>query len=173
MTSKPPPILSVRPATRGDVPLILALIRELADYERAPQDARATADDLDRNLFGQGYGRGPVAECLIGLIDNQPQGFALFFSNFSTWVGRSGIYLEDLFVRPAARGSGLGKALLREVARIAVARNCGRMEWSVLDWNTPAIGFYKSLGAIAMDEWTTHRMTADAIKALAKSDASD
>lgn len=161
------PSLFIRPATHDDVPLILSLIRELADYEKAPQDAKATAADLDRNLFGEGYGRGPTAECLIGLIDGVPQGFALFFSNFSTWVGRSGIYLEDLFVRPAARGSGLGKALLHEIAKIAVARNCGRMEWSVLDWNTPAIGFYKSLGAVAMDEWTVYRMTEGAIRKLA------
>ncbi len=167
MKNNPTPSLSIRPATRDDVPLILSLIRELAAYEKAPQDARATADDLDRNLFGEGYGRGPTAECLIGLIDGVPQGFALFFSNFSTWVGRSGIYLEDLFVRPAARGSGLGKALLREIAGIAVARDCGRMEWSVLDWNAPAIGFYKSLGAVAMEEWTVYRMTEGAIRILA------
>lgn len=169
MNNSPTPHLSIRPATRDDVPLILSLIRELADYERAPQDAKATAVDLDRNLFGEGFGRGPTAECLIGVIDGVPQGFALFFSNFSTWIGRSGIYLEDLFVRPAARGFGLGKALLREIARIAVARNCGRMEWSVLDWNTPAIGFYKSLGAVAMDEWTVYRMTEGAIRQLAES----
>lgn len=169
MQSHPKPTLSIRPATRDDVPLILALIRELADYEKAPQDARATPADIERHLFGEGFGRGPVAECLIGLIDGVPQGFALFFSNFSTWIGRSGIYLEDLFVRPAARGSGLGKALLREIARVALARDCGRMEWSVLDWNTPAIGFYKSLGAVAMDEWTVYRMTGDAIRKLAES----
>jgi len=169
MTSTPTPRLTIRPATRDDVPLILSLIRELAEYEKAPQDAKATPVDIEQNLFGGGFGRGPVAECLIGLIDDGPQGFALFFSNFSTWVGRPGIYLEDLFVRPAARGSGLGKALLREIARIAVARSCGRVEWSVLDWNTPAIGFYKSLGAVPMDEWTVYRLTGDAIKRLAQS----
>lgn len=169
MTSTPSHSLTIRPATRDDVPLILSLIRELAEYEKAPQDTKATPADIEQNLFGEGFGRGPVAECLIGLIDDVPQGFAIFFPNFSTWVGRSGIYLEDLFVRPAARGSGLGKALLREIARIAVARNCGRVEWSVLDWNTPAIGFYKSLGAVAMDEWTVYRMTGDAVKRLAQS----
>lgn len=161
--------LHIRPATRDDVPLILSLIRELAAYERAPEDAKATAEDIERNLFGEGFGRGPVAECLIGMVDDVPQGFAVFFANFSTWIGRSGIYLEDLFVRPEARGAGLGKALLRAIAAIAVERRCGRIEWSVLDWNTPAIGFYKSLGAVAMDEWTVYRVSGEAIERLARS----
>jgi GNAT superfamily N-acetyltransferase len=158
------PSLTVRPATPADVPLILALIRELADYERAPEQAVATPALLHAALFGPR----PSCEALIGLVDGQPQGFALYFTNFSTWLGRPGIYLEDLFVRPPARQRGLGKALLIALARTAKSRGCARMEWSVLDWNTPAHDFYRTLGAKPMDEWTTWRMTESAIDTLAQ-----
>jgi GNAT superfamily N-acetyltransferase len=158
--------IRLRPATRADVPLILQLVRELAEYEKSPEQVVATEEKLDRYLFGDGFGRGPVVECLIGEIDGTAQGFALYFSNFSTWLSTSGIYLEDLFVRPAFRGRGLGKALLARLAQIAVERGCGRLEWAVLNWNEPAIGFYKSLGAAPMDEWTVFRMTGDALGRL-------
>ncbi len=162
------PELSIRPATPADIPLILRFVRELAEYEREPQAAVATPELIQQYLFGKGFGAGPVAECVIGSIDGTPQGFALFFSNFSTWLGRSGMYLEDLYVTPAFRGSGLGKALLKHLAQIAVRRNCGRLEWAVLDWNEPAIGFYKSLGATPMNEWTTFRLTGSALRELGK-----
>jgi GNAT superfamily N-acetyltransferase len=165
-----PARILIRPATPADIPLILQLIRDLADYERDPAAAVATPELLHQHLFGNSLpGRarsGPIAECLIAELDHQPQGFALFFHNFSTWRGRPGLYLEDLFVRPAARARGLGKALLIELARIAQARNCARMEWAVLDWNTPAIDFYKSLGARPMDEWTVYRLEEPAIANL-------
>lgn len=160
-------MLSIRPATPDDLPTILALIRELAEYEREPDSAVATVDLLRQHLFGEGFGRGPVAECIMGEIDGSPQGFALFFTNFSTWLGRPGLYLEDLFVRPAFRGHGLGKALFTHLAALAVERGCGRMEWSVLDWNEPAIGFYRSLGAVAMDGWTVHRLSGEGLRRLA------
>ena len=176
----PPPIptrLAIRPATPDDIPLILQLIRDLAEYERDPAAAIATPDLIRQHLFGDSLAgqhnlngaprQGPVAECLIGEVDGAAQGFALFFHNFSTWRGRPGLYLEDLFVRPAARGHGLGKALLIELAKVAHARNCARMEWAVLDWNTPAIDFYKSLGAKPMDEWTTWRVDSEGIEKLA------
>lgn len=165
-----PSAISIRPATPTDVPLILALIRELAEYERAPQDAVATPELIHESLFGRGVGKGghgPSAECVIGEIDGIAQGFALFFHNYSTWKGRSGLYLEDLFVRPAARGHGLGKALLVHLAQIAKERGCARMEWAVLDWNTPAIEFYEALGAKPMSEWTIFRMTEAEIATLA------
>ena len=153
--------ISIRPAAPTDIPLILQLVRELAEYERAPEQAVATPELMRRALFGDpardGRGAG-IAECVIGEIDRIPQGLALWFHNFSTWTGKPGIYLEDLFVRPAARGKGLGKALFLHLAEIARQRGCGRYEWAVLDWNTPAIDFYKSMGANAMDEWTVYRM---------------
>jgi GNAT superfamily N-acetyltransferase len=164
--------IMIRPATPEDVPLILALIKELAEYERAPEAAVATPELIRKHIFGLGLapgevgGRGPTAECVIGEVDGEPQGFAVFFHNFSTWLGKPGMYLEDLFVRPRARGVGLGKALLCHVARVAVERGCGRMEWSVLDWNEPAIGFYKKLGAVAMDEWTVYRVSGEALARL-------
>ena len=161
--SMPSPI-RIRPAVRTDVPLILSLIRELAEYERDPGAVVATEALLERHLFGEGLGRGPVAECVIGEVDGEPQGFALFFHNFSTWLGRPGLYLEDLFVRPAARGRGLGKALLSHLAALAVERGCGRFEWWVLDWNEPAIGFYKSMGAVPMSEWTVFRLSGEAMR---------
>jgi len=164
------PTITIRPATPGDTGLILELVRELAEYEREPEAAVATPEQMRRALFGDaardGKGAG-IAECLIGEADGVAAGFALFFHNFSTWTGRPGIYLEDLFVRPHARGVGLGKALLRHLARIAVDRGCGRFQWSVLDWNTPAIDFYKSLGAEAMDEWTVYRVHEGALASLA------
>ena len=155
--------LSVRPATPDDLPLIAELIRALADYEKLAHEVRFDEATLTAKLFGPR----PYAEVIIGEVDGVAEGFALFFHNFSTFEGRPGIYLEDLFVRPAARGSGLGKALLAELARLAVERDCARLEWSVLDWNEPAIGFYKSLGAKPMDEWTVFRVDGDALADLA------
>jgi GNAT superfamily N-acetyltransferase len=154
---------SIRTAAAADLPQIAALIRELADYEQFAHEVRFDEATLGEKLFGER----PYAEVLIGEVDGEAQGFALFFHNFSTFEGRPGIYLEDLFVRPAARGKGLGKALLAELARIAVERGCARLEWWVLDWNAPAIGFYKSLGARPMDEWTVMRVDGAALATLA------
>ncbi len=165
--STPSPLLSIRPATVDDVPLIRALIAELAEYDRLAEAAVATDADLRAQLFGVA----PAAEVLIGEVDGEPAGFALFFHNFSTFLGKRGLYLEDLFVRPAARGVGLGKHLMAALARIAVQRDCGRFEWSVLDWNTPAIGFYRRIGAVGMDEWTVQRLEGEALHALASHDA--
>lgn len=159
--------LTIRPATAADVPLIAALIRELADYEKLAHEVRFDEAVLEAKLFGPNGGHGPYAEVLIGEVDGTAQGFALFFHNFSTFEGRPGIYLEDLYVRPAARGAGLGKALLRHLATLALERDCARLEWSVLDWNAPAIGFYKALGAKPMDEWTVMRVDGPALEALA------
>jgi ribosomal protein S18 acetylase RimI-like enzyme len=158
------PAFTIRPATPADVPLILALVRELADYERAPDAVVATEAMLHDALFGPR----PAAEVVLGFEGAEPAGFALFFHNFSTWLGRRGLYLEDLFVRPAFRGRGYGRTLLARLAAIAVERGCGRMEWSVLDWNEPAIGFYRSLGAEAMDEWTVFRLAGDALDRIAR-----
>jgi GNAT superfamily N-acetyltransferase len=155
--------LAIRPATPDDLPLIAELIRALADYEKLAHEVRFDEATLGEKLFGPR----PYAEVLIGEIDGAPMGFALFFHNFSTFEGRPGIYLEDLFVRPEARGLGLGKALLAELARIAVERGCARLEWWVLDWNAPSIGFYRSLGARPMDEWTVMRVDGAALEALA------
>jgi GNAT superfamily N-acetyltransferase len=163
--------LHVRPARPDDVPLILSLIRALAEYERAPDAVVATEAMLAQHLFGDGIGRGPVAECLIGEVDGAAMGFALYFHNFSTWRGAPGLYLEDLFVQPEARRRGLGRALLAALARTAVARGCQRFEWSVLDWNEPAIAFYRALGATPLDAWTIHRLTGPALHALAALDA--
>jgi GNAT superfamily N-acetyltransferase len=154
----------VEPATRADVPLIRQLILELAEYERAaPGEAPVTEKDLDQTLFGDD----PAAEVLIAYLGDAAVGFALFFHNYSTWLGKRGIYLEDLFVRPSARKHGVGFALLREIARIAVQRGCGRVDWSVLDWNELAISFYKRIGARPMDEWKTFRLTGDALTRFA------
>jgi GNAT superfamily N-acetyltransferase len=155
--------LSIRPATPADLPLIADLIRALADYEKLAHEVRFDEATLGEKLFGPR----PYAEVLIGEADGEPRGFALFFHNFSTFEGKPGIYLEDLFVMPEARGLGLGKALLVELARLAVARDCARLEWWVLDWNEPSIGFYKSLGARPMDEWTVMRVDGTALTALA------
>lgn len=156
---------SIRPALPADSATIHSLILELAEYERLTHAVQATADDLHRCLFGPR----PYAEALIAEHDGQPVGFALFFHNFSTFRGSPGLYLEDLFVRPEHRGLGLGKALLTSLARIAVERGCARMEWAVLDWNQPAIGFYQSLGARPMDEWTIYRLDGDSLARLGSS----
>lgn len=159
-------LISIRPATIDDVPLIRQFIAELADYEKLAHAAVATDDDLRAQLFGAQ----PAAEVLIGDVDGQPAGFALFFHNFSTFLGRRGLYLEDLFVRPQYRGSGLGKHMMAVLARTAVQRGCGRFEWSVLDWNAPAIGFYRRIGAVGMDEWTVQRLEGESLRALAARD---
>lgn len=153
----------IRPATVEDVPLILDLIRELAIYEREPNAVEATEADILRD----GFGSNPYFQCLIGEIDGEAAGFALYFFNYSTWKGRPGIYLEDLFVRPAFRGVGLGKALLARVASIALEKGCARLQWSVLDWNQPAIDFYLSLGGRFMDEWRLVRLTDEALTQVA------
>jgi len=154
----------IRFATPKDVPQILAFVRELAEFEREPDAVVATAPMLEAALFGAR----PAAEAVIAERgDGSPLGFALFFQNFSTWTGLPGMYLEDLYVTPAARGAGVGKALLRHLADIAVARGYGRFEWSVLDWNQPAIDFYRAMGATGMDEWTVQRVTGEALLALA------
>jgi len=150
-------------ATERDVPLILQMIRDLAEYERMSDQVVATENGLREVLFGAR----PQAEVLLAYAGDRPAGFALFFHNFSTFVGRRGLYLEDLFVRPEFRGLGIGRRLLTELARTAVDRNCGRFEWSVLDWNEPAIGFYRKLGAEMMKEWRIFRLTGDALKQLA------
>ena len=144
------------------MPLILQLIRELAEYERLADHCVATIDLLRQHIFGPH----PVAEVRIGLLDGVTVGFTLFFHNFSTFLSRPGIYIEDIYVQPHARGKGVGKALLREVATLALQRNCGRLEWSVLDWNEPSINFYKSMGAVPMSDWTVFRVTGDALKKL-------
>ncbi len=154
---------AIRPATAADVPIILELIRALATYERAPNDVTATEDGLSKVLFGEK----PAAEVLLAFENETAVGFAVFFHNFSTWLGRPGLYLEDLFVRPEDRGKGYGRALLIHLAKIARDRGCGRMEWAVLDWNEPAIQFYRKLGAKPMDEWTVFRLTRDGIAKLA------
>ena len=156
----------VRFATESDLDVIGELIRGLAEYERLAHEVAWTREQLRRSLFGPR----PYAEVLIAEDDatRQPVGFALFFHNFSTFLGKPGIYLEDLFVRPAHRGKGWGTALLRELAQLAIARDCGRIEWAVLDWNEPAIEFYKSLNATAMDQWTVYRMAGDALAKLAE-----
>jgi GNAT superfamily N-acetyltransferase len=152
------------PATKKDVPLIRELILELADYERAvPGEAPVTEKDLADTLFG----KRPAAEVLIAYLGDKPAGFALFLHNYSTWLGKRGIYLEDLFVRPSARKHGIGFALLRALARIAIERDCGRIDWSVLNWNELAIDFYKQIGAKSMDEWTSFRLTGDTLAQIA------
>lgn len=156
--------LSIRNAAAGDEALIHAFIRELAIYEKLEHAVVATPADVKRALFGAD----PKAFAIIAEWDGEPCGFALYFFNYSTFVGRHGVYLEDLFVRETHRGKGIGKALLAELARIAKANDCGRLEWSVLDWNAPSIAFYKSLGAVPMDEWTVFRLADDALARLAK-----
>ncbi|MER0246607.1 GNAT family N-acetyltransferase [Streptomyces sp. HSW2009] len=169
----------IRPATPADVPVVHAMIRELAEYEREPESAKATEKQLHEALFGE-------HPAVFGLIAEQPRratasdpdptgcepvGFALWFRNFSTWTGTHGVYLEDLYVRPSARGGGHGKALLAELARICVERGYERFEWTVLDWNAPSIAFYESLGAVAMDEWTVRRLSGAPLHQLAASAA--
>jgi len=155
--------LSIRPATAADVPLVRTLIEGLAEYERLRHECHATDELLHAALFGER----PYAEVVIAEHRGETAGFALFFHNFSTFLTRPGIYLEDLFVRPEHRGHGVGKALLGHLASLAVARGCGRLEWAVLDWNESAIGFYRKLGAVPQDEWTVYRVTGDALNELA------
>lgn len=155
--------VTIRPAVPGDSALILRFIRDLAEYEKLLDAVEATQDHVTVALFGEN----PKAFCDIAEIDGEPVGFALWFYNFSTFVGRHGIYLEDLFVRPEARGSGAGKALLANLARRCLDENLGRLEWAVLDWNAPSIAFYDSLGAAAMDEWIVRRMTGEPLRKLA------
>lgn len=155
---------TIKNASIDDVPLILDLIKEIAIYEKLQHEAKATKENIEKYLFSDKA----VAECLIAYVNEVPIGFALFFHNFSTFVGKSGIYLEDLFIKEAYRGEGYGKKLLLHLVNIAKQRNCGRVEWSVLDWNKPAIDFYNKLGAKAMDEWTTFRLDAEAIDNLVK-----
>jgi GNAT superfamily N-acetyltransferase len=156
----------IRTARMEDVPVILQLIRDLATYERAPNEVTATEEQLVDVLFGER----PAAEVLLAFEGKLPVGFAVYFYNFSTWLGRPGLYLEDLFVKPEKRGEGYGRALLVELANIARDRGCGRMEWAVLNWNEPAIKFYRTLGAKPMNEWTVFRLTRDEIARLADSE---
>jgi GNAT superfamily N-acetyltransferase len=156
--------LQIREAAEADVPVILWFIRQLAEYERLLHEAVMTEETLRESLFGSRRS----AEVLLAYDDDKPVGFAVFFHNFSTFLGKPGLYLEDLFVIPEMRGKGFGKALLVRLAKIACDRNCGRFEWAVLDWNTPSIEFYKKLGAVPMEEWTIFRVTGDALKKLAQ-----
>ncbi len=153
--------LEIRSASVEDVPEILRLIRALAEYEKLEHEVVATEERLRRSLFGER----PAAEAVLGMLEGRAVGFAVFFHNYSTFRACPGLYLEDLFVEPAHRGSGYGKALLLHLARLAVQRGCERMEWSVLDWNAPAIGFYRGLGAQLLDDWRICRLTGDALKA--------
>jgi GNAT superfamily N-acetyltransferase len=167
MSARPSDNLTVRPATPEDVPVILQFVRELAQYERLEQEVIATEERMRHSLFGPR----PYAEVLLALVDAQPVGFAMFFHSFSTFLGLPGIYLEDLYVRPEARGHGVGRSLLARLAALTLERGCGRLEWSVLDWNAPSIGFYRSLGAQAMDDWTIFRVTGAALQRLASAQA--
>ena len=155
--------LSIRPVREDEVELVLQFVRELAEYERLAHEVTATAPDLRAALFGPR----PYVEAVLGCIDGQPRGFALFFHNFSTFLGKPGLYLEDLYVQPAARGRGLGSHMLAWLARLALERGCRRFEWSVLDWNEPALRVYRGLGARAADDWTLHRVTGEALLQLA------
>jgi GNAT superfamily N-acetyltransferase len=158
-----PETCRIRPAAPADVPLILSMIRELAEFEKLAREVTATEADLKTALFGAR----PHAECVIAELGGKPAGFVLFFHNFSTFLAKPGIYLEDLYVKSELRGKGVGRALLAHLASLAVRRGCGRFEWAVLDWNEPAIGFYKSLGAKMMDGWKINRLTGKALEKLA------
>jgi GNAT superfamily N-acetyltransferase len=157
------PGIEIRVATEDDVPLVLSLIKELAEYERLSHEVVATEEMLWDSLFGERR----VAEVILGYLRDDPAGFALFFHNFSTFLGKPGIYLEDLYVKPEFRGAGVGRALLVYLAKLARERGCGRLEWSVLDWNEPAIRFYKALGAVPMEDWTVYRVMGEALDGLA------
>jgi GNAT superfamily N-acetyltransferase len=159
----PGPAISIRPAAREDVPVVARLIRALADYERLAHECFADEAALAAHLFGPH----PYAEVLVAEVDGGPAGFALFFHSYSTFLTKPGLYLEDLFVVPERRGLGLGRRLLAALAELAVERGCGRLEWSVLKWNAPAIGFYERLGAVPMEEWQVYRLTGDPLRALA------
>jgi len=156
--------LRIVPASESDIPLILSFIHKIAEYEKLSHQVTATEETLRASLFGPR----PAAEVLLAYWEEKPAGYAVFFHNFSTFLGRAGIYLEDLFVEPELRGKGIGKALLSAIAKEAQKRDCGRLEWAVLDWNKPSIDFYLSLGAKPMDEWTIFRMTEDSIAKLAR-----
>lgn len=158
--------VNIRAATPGDVPLILTFIRELATYEKLAHEVVATEEHFQKALFGER----PVVEALIASVDDEPIGYALFFASFSTFLGKPGLYLEDLYVRPAARGVGAGRKLLEHLARITLDRGWGRFEWSVLDWNEPSIAFYKKMGAKPMDEWTVFRLAGEKLTSLAFGD---
>ena len=159
-----PDTLTIRPAAADEMPLVLDFIRELAVYERLEHEVSATTADLATALFGPR----PYAEVVFACLDGAPVGFALFFHNFSTFIGKPGIYLEDLFVRPQARGRGIGRRLLAWLARTTLERGCARLDWAVLDWNAPSIGFYRSVGAVAQDEWTVMRVSGAALERLAR-----
>jgi GNAT superfamily N-acetyltransferase len=154
--------LLIRSSTVEDIPLILEFIRAIAEYEKLSHEVTATEADVRESLFGSR----PAAECVLAYWDGKPAGFAVYFHNFSTFLGKAGLYLEDLFVRPPFRGKGIGRALLLHLAGIARERKCGRFEWAVLDWNTPAVEFYKKLGAKPMDEWTIFRLAGKALEKL-------
>ena len=158
--------MRIAAATESDVPVILELIQSLAAYERLEHEVEATPERVRDSLFGPRA----AAEAVIAWVDDEPVGFAVWFQNYSTFLGRAGLYLEDLFVKPEQRGHGIGRTLLAHVAGVAVARGAGRMDWSVLDWNAPAIGFYRAIGAVPMDEWTVYRLTGDALNAVATKD---
>ena len=158
------PELTLTMATEQDLPQILGFIKALAEYERLADAVVATEEGLRRSLFGPR----PYAECVIARLNGEPAGFALFFHNFSTFLAQPGIYLEDLFVNPEFRGRGVGRALLRHLARLTRERNCGRLEWSVLDWNAPSVRFYRSLGAVPMEEWTTYRVAGEALERMSE-----
>ena len=164
---KSPGAVQIAPATEKDVPVILELIQGLAVYERLAHEVVATPESVRESLFGEHA----AAEVVIAYPDQEPVGFAVWFRNYSTFLGRAGLYLEDLFVKPERRGQGIGRTLLAHVASVAVARGAGRMEWSVLDWNEPAIGFYRAIGAVPMDGWTVYRLTGDALEQLAATKA--
>ena len=159
------PTIEIRQATAEDSALILGFIAELAIYEESEHEVVATESDIKHSLFGSDS----TTKALICNIDNEPVGFAVYFFNYSTWLGKHGLYLEDLYVSPQHRGSGAGKALLKHLAKITVTNGCGRFEWSVLDWNEPAIGFYQSIGAKPQDEWVAYRLTGKALEELADS----
>ena len=167
MSDHAPSRISIRPATRADVPRILKFIRGLAEYEKLAHECEASERQLEQTLFGER----PSAEVVIAYRDAEAVGFALFFHNYSTFLAKPGLYLEDLFVDPAARGHGVGRALLAHLAGLAVQRDCGRFEWSVLDWNEDAIRFYESLGARPMSDWTIYRVTGEALSTLASSNS--
>ncbi len=161
--------LNIRKATEDDIPLLLSLIRNLAEYEKLLSEVVTTELELRESLFSDN----PAAESLIGEYDGEPVGFAIFFHNFSTFMGKRGLYLEDLFIKPEFRGNGFGKAMLIRLAQIAEERNCGRFEWAVLDWNESAIGFYKKLGALPLEDWRVFRLTGEALQNLANQGLND
>jgi GNAT superfamily N-acetyltransferase len=161
--------IDIRPASLSDVPLVLRFIRELGAYEKAEHEVVATEASLRDSLFGEGA-RAQALICRVGGVD---VGFAVCFFNYSTWQARQGLYLEDLYVSPAHRGAGAGKAMLKHLARVAVSKNCGRFEWSVLDWNQPAIEFYRSIGAVSMDQWVRYRLAGEALVKFAEANRSE